>query len=200
MTAQPDILLALFSFALVASITPGPNTLMLLSSGVNFGVARTVPHMAGIVLGFAAMIALVGLGLAGLFTAWPPARLALMVASTAYLLWLAWRIAHAAPPASEPRVGARPLTFWQAAAFQWINPKAWSAALTANALYAPAADLPSVALVTSVFLVVALPSVTLWTVMGRALRRVLENPRHLRRFNWAMAALLVATLWPVLGA
>lgn len=198
MVAQPDILLALVSFALVASITPGPNTLMLLASGVNFGFARTVPHMAGITLGFAAMIALVGLGLAGLFTAWPPARTILTILSVAYLLWLAWRIATSAQPNTDADTGAGPLTFWQAAGFQWVNPKAWTAALGANALYAPAADLPSVALVTGVFMLVSLPSVTLWTLLGRGLRRGLADPRLLQIFNWTMAALLVATLWPVL--
>jgi threonine/homoserine/homoserine lactone efflux protein len=200
MPTQPDILLALVSFALVASMTPGPNTLMLLASGVNFGFMRTAPHMAGITLGFGAMIALVGLGLAGLFTAWPPARLILSVVSVVYLLWLAWRIATAAAPTDDAPTGTGPLTFWQAAAFQWVNPKAWTAALTANALYAPAADLPSVALVTMVFVLVSLPSVTLWTLLGRGLRGALADPNRLRIFNWTMAALLVATLWPVLGS
>jgi len=119
----PDLLTALAAFAFVSSITPGPNNLMLLASGVNFGFRRTVPHMLGIGIGFTLMVVLVGLGLAGVFTAWPPARPALRIAATGYMLWLAWKIANAAPPESA-KTSARPLTFLQAAAFQWVNPKA----------------------------------------------------------------------------
>ncbi|MFN4100293.1 MAG: LysE family translocator [Pararhodobacter sp.] len=196
----PDILLALLSFAFVSSMTPGPNNVMLLASGVNFGFVRSLPHMAGITLGFVVMIALVGLGVAGLFTAWPPARTVLSVVSVAYLLWLAWKIATAAPPSGAVATDARPLSFWQAAAFQWVNPKGWTAALTANALYAPGADLPSVAVVAGAFLLVSLASVTVWTVLGRTLRRALQHPGRLRAFNLTMAALLVATLYPFVAA
>lgn len=193
-----DTILAVLIFAFVASATPGPNNVMLLSSGVNFGVARTVPHMAGVTLGFALMIALVGFGVAGLFTAWPEARQVLTVVSVGYLLWLAWKIATAAPPSDTVKAGARPLTFLQAAGFQWVNPKGWTAALTANALYAPGADLPSVLMVAGAFLVVSVPSVLIWTVMGRGLRRFLADRRRLRVFNTVMAVTLVATLYPVL--
>lgn len=193
-----DTILAVLIFAFVASATPGPNNVMLLSSGVNFGVARTVPHMAGVTLGFALMIALVGFGVAGLFTAWPEARQVLTVVSVGYLLWLAWKIATAAPPSDTVKAGARPLTFLQAAGFQWVNPKGWTAALTANALYAPGADLPSVLMVAGAFLVVSVPSVLIWTVMGRGLRRFLADRRRLRIFNTVMAVTLVATLYPVL--
>lgn len=193
-----DTILAVLIFAFVASATPGPNNVMLLSSGVNFGVARTVPHMAGVTLGFALMIALVGFGVAGLFTAWPEARQVLTVVPVGYLLWLAWKIATAAPPSDTVKAGARPLTFLQAAGFQWVNPKGWTAALTANALYAPGADLPSVLMVAGAFLVVSVPSVLIWTVMGRGLRRFLADRRRLRVFNTVMAVTLVATLYPVL--
>lgn len=195
-----DTLLALLTFAFVAAMTPGPNNVMLLSSGVNFGVLRTLPHMAGVTLGFVLMIALVGLGVAGLFTAWPPARRVLTVVSVAYLLWLAWKIATAGPPMGEMKTGAQPLSFLQAAGFQWVNPKGWTAALTANALYAPGSDLPSVALVAGAFLLVSLPSVVTWTLAGRALRHFLQDPVRRRLFNLLMAATLVATLWPVIRA
>lgn len=198
MSLPPDLLLALISFAFVSSVTPGPNNLMLLASGVNFGFVRTIPHMLGVALGFVLMTVLVGLGLAGLFTAWPPARLILQIASVSYLLWLAWKIAIAAPPDGPSRARARPFTFVQAAAFQWVNPKAWTMALTAMALYAPAADLASVALVAGIFGAVNLPSVSSWAAMGTALRGFLAHPKRLRAFNITMALLLVATLWPVL--
>lgn len=193
----PDLLTALMAFAFVSSITPGPNNLMLLASGVNFGFRRTVPHMLGIGIGFTLMVALVGLGLAGIFTAWPPARPVLKIAATAYMLWLAWKIAHAAPPESAQR-SARPLTFLQAAAFQWVNPKAWTMALGAIALYAPGQEAAAVLWVAAVFGMVNLPCVSSWTVLGMALRRALQNPVRLRIFNITMALLLIASLYPVL--
>lgn len=192
----PDLLLALCAFAFVSSVTPGPNNLMLMASGVNFGFRRTVPHMLGIGLGFSFMIVVVGLGLAGLFAAWPPARTVLALVSAAYLLWLAWRIAHSAPP-RPGAAGGKPMTLLQAALFQWVNPKAWTMALGAVALYAPGQDLVAVLIVTAVFVVINVPTVAIWAGMGTALAGVLRDPVWLRRFNWTMAAALVASLWPV---
>ena len=192
-----ETLLALTLYAFATSGTPGPNNMMLLASGVNFGFRRTVPHMLGIDIGFAVMIALVGLGLVGLFTAWPPARLILQVVSVAYMLWLAWKIATAAPPA-EGGTGGRPLTFLQAAGFQWVNPKAWAMALTATAVYAPDQQVALVLLVALVFGAVTLPCVAAWAGLGTALRRWLADPVRLRWFNYGMAGLLVASLRPAL--
>ena len=194
-----DLLAALTLYAFVSSITPGPNNLMLLASGVNYGFRRTLPHMLGIGSGFTVMTALVGFGLAGVFIAWPPARQALTVASVGYLLWLAWKIANAAPPEANPAARGKPLTFLQAAAFQWVNPKAWSMALTAATLYAPDADWPSVLRVAAVFGAVNLPCVSVWAAVGSALGNWLHDPRRLRAFNIAMAVLLLASLWPVLA-
>jgi len=193
----PDLLAALAVFAFVSSITPGPNNLMLLASGVNFGFRRTVPHMLGIGVGFGALTAIAGLGLAGLFAAWPPARVVLQILSVAYMLWLAWRIAHAAPP-RPGAPGGRPMSLLQAAAFQWVNPKAWTMALGAVALYAPGADLMTLAVVVAVFVAVNVPSVAVWAGAGVALAGLLRDPVWLRRFNRTMAVALVASLWPVL--
>lgn len=193
-----DLLLALILYAFVSSITPGPNNLMLLASGVNFGFRRTIPHMLGIGGGFTVMVGIVGVGLAGLFLAYPPARLTLTIVSILYLVWLAWKIANAAPPSHAATAAGKPLGFLQAAAFQWVNPKAWTMALTANTLYAPNADWPSVLAVAAAFGAVNLPSVSCWALMGTMMRGVLREPKRLRLFNWTMAALLVATLWPVL--
>jgi threonine/homoserine/homoserine lactone efflux protein len=192
----PDLFLALLGFAFVTSVTPGPNNMMLLASGVNFGFARTIPHMLGIGAGCVAMVFLVGLGLAGAFRAWPPALTLMKVASVGYMLWLAWKIAHAAAP-GEGRTRARPMTFWQAAAFQWVNPKAWAMALGAVAAYLPDPSPKGAALVAAAFALVNLPSVSVWAAAGQALRRWLEDPRRRSAFNWTMAALLVASLWPV---
>lgn len=192
-----DILLALAGFAFVTSITPGPNNLMLMASGANFGVWRTVPHMLGVSLGHGFMVLCVGLGLAALFEAWPPLKLILAGLSVLYLLWLAWRIARAGAP-EGPRAGARPLTFVEAAAFQWVNPKAWTMALGAVSVYSTG-SVGSVMLVAAVFVAVNLPSVGSWTLLGQGMRRVLTSPARLRAFNWTMAALLVATLWPTVS-
>lgn len=190
---SPEIFIALIGFAFVSSITPGPNNLMLLASGANFGFRRTVPHMLGISLGHLVMIVLVGLGLIQLFETYPALHTAMKIASVAYLLFLAWKIANAAPP-REGEAGGSPMTFLQAAAFQWVNPKAWFMALTAISVYAPATTLWAVVLVAGAFASVNLPSVSTWTLLGVQMRRVLTNHLRLRLFNWTMAALLVGSL------
>lgn len=191
-----DLFLALLGFAFVTSVTPGPNNMMLLTSGVNFGFRRTVPHMLGISIGHALMVFLVGLGLAGVFTAWPLALTVLKVASVAYMLWLAWKIAHAGAP-GEGRVKPQPMTFLQAAAFQWVNPKAWAMALGAVSAYVVEPSVWAYAAVAGGFALVNLPSVSVWAGAGQAVRRWLEGPGRLRAFNWTMAGLLVLSLWPV---
>ncbi len=194
---SPDLFTALVGFAFVSSITPGPNNLMLLASGANFGFRRTVPHMLGISLGHLLMIVLVGLGLIQLFEMYPTLHTAMKIASVAYLLYLAWKIANAAPP-REGEAGGTPMTFLQAAAFQWVNPKAWFMALTAITVYAPETTLWAVVLVASAFAAVNLPSVSTWTVLGVQMRRILTNHTRLRLFNWTMAALLVGSLLLIL--
>lgn len=194
-----DLFLALALFALVSSITPGPNNLMLMASGANFGFRRTLPHMLGIGLGFTFMVLLVGAGLAQVFDAVPYSYTGLKIVSVVYLLWLAWKIAHAAPIQTGEAAG-RPFTFLQAAAFQWVNPKAWAMALTAISAYTPDHSTAAVALVALTFGAINLPSVSTWTVLGQQMARLLTNPRRLTAFNWTMAALLVASLYPVLRA
>jgi threonine/homoserine/homoserine lactone efflux protein len=191
-----DLMIALLGFAFVTSVTPGPNNMMLLASGVNFGFRRTVPHMLGISVGHSLMVFLVGLGLAGLFRAWPPALAVLKVASVSYMMWLAWKIAHAGSPGAG-RVRPEPMSFLQAAAFQWVNPKAWAMALGAVSAYVAEPSPLAYAAVAGVFATVNLPSVSVWAGAGQALRRWLETPGRLRAFNWTMAGLLVLSLWPV---
>ncbi len=192
-----DLFSGLVLFAFVSSVTPGPNNIMLMASGANFGLRRTVPHMLGISLGHAFMVTLVGLGLGEVFHAYPQARLALRVASSAYLLWLAWRVATAAAPKRGEAEG-RPFTFLQAAAFQWVNPKAWYMAIFAITNFmGEGGGIAAPFIVAAVFAAVNLPSVTLWAGMGTQVRRLLTRPRLLRGFNWTMAALLVLTLVPV---
>lgn len=194
---DPALFLPLVAFAFVTSVTPGPNNLMLMASGANFGLRRSVPHMLGIALGFTAMTVLIGIGLVGIFRTVPAAWTVLKAASVLYMLWLAWKIAHAAAP-GEGSAGGRPMSFVQAAAFQWANPKAWAMALGAITAYAPDQNLHAIATVAAIFGAVNLPSIGLWTLIGREMRRFLGSPARLRAFNWTMAVLLVASLYPVL--
>ena len=193
-----DLLAALAAFAFVGSITPGPNNAMLLASGVNFGVARTVPHALGVTIGFSIMVVAVGLGLGAVFEAVPALYDVLRYAGAAYLLYLAWRIANAGPPSESGTARGRPMRFIEAAAFQWVNPKAWVLAVGATATYAPPEDFfLNVLAVSAVFAAVNLPCISIWVGFGAAMRRLLSNPRILRVFNIAMALSLVASLIPV---
>lgn len=194
-----EVFTALAIFAFVSSITPGPNNLMLMASGANYGFMRTIPHMLGISVGFVVLLVLVGLGLAQVFDLYPVTYQVLKVLSVIYLLYLAWKIATAAPVKAQDVTG-RPFTFLQAALFQWVNPKAWSMALTVISVYAPDTTFRVLAVIGVVFATVNLPSVTVWTVLGREMTRVLTNSRRLVIFNWVMAVLLVASLYPVLVA
>ena len=192
-----EILAALAAFAFVSSITPGPNNLMLMASGANFGFRRSIPHMLGIGIGFVVMLILVGAGLAQVFIAYPVSHTILRSMSAFYLLYLAWKIATTAPATAQAGTGT-PMTFLQAAAFQWVNPKTWSMALTAVTVYSPGTGPWAIALVALIFGVINLPSVSCWTVLGQSMARLLTNPVRLRVFNWTMAALLIASLYPVL--
>ena len=196
----PDMLAALAAFALVSSITPGPNNLMLLASGVNFGFLRTVPHMLGIGAGFLSLLLGVGLGLGALLTAFPALHTGLKIAGGVYLLYLAWRIGMSRSLSAKGEGAARPMSFLEAAAFQWINPKAWVMAVTAMAVYTdPRAPFLSVLLIASGFAIVNLPSVSSWAGFGTVLRGFLADPVRLKWFNIAMGLLLAATLWPMLS-
>lgn len=192
------VLPALALFAFVSSITPGPNNFMLMSSGVNFGFRRTIPHFLGVGLGVAVMILLIGLGLAQLFVRFPPLLLVLKWGGAAYLIFLAYKIARSAPPQAG-QAPAQPFTFVQAAAFQWVNPKAWIMAVTACATYTDQAHATaSAALIAAVFGTVNLPCLAVWIGGGMTLRAFLSDPKMLKIFNVSVAMLLVASLYPVL--
>lgn len=190
-----QILLALAGFAFVTSVTPGPNNMMLLASGANFGIRRTVPHMLGISLGFGVMVMILGLGVDRLITSTPALAEVMKWLSLAYMVWLAWKIATAGQPKSAGTDAARPLTFLQAAAFQWVNPKAWAMGL--GALSAYAAGVGGALIVALVFALVNLPAVSVWAVLGQQMRSLLSTPARLRLFNVTMAVLLIATMLPV---
>lgn len=194
----PELIVAFALFALVSSITPGPNNTMLMASGANFGLRASVPHMLGVSLGFGVMVLAVGLGLGGLFAAYPELHTVLAVVGAAYLLWLAWKLATSKGIGAREG-GGKPQTFLQAAAFQWVNPKAWAMALGAVTTYAPQENyVANIVVVSVIFTAVNLPSVATWTGFGVGLRRFLDKPAVLRAFNIGMAALLVISLAPAL--
>ncbi|CAN7501527.1 LysE family translocator [Mesorhizobium sp. LjNodule214] len=194
-----EAFLALLVYAFVTSVTPGPNNLMLLASGVNFGFVRTVPHMLGIGIGFLILLLAVGFGLGAVLTAFPMLHTGLKIAGGVYLLYLAWKIAMSRSMASKGEAQANPMRFIDAAAFQWVNPKAWVMAVTAMAVYTnPDHPFLSVVLISMAFAIVNLPSVSVWAGFGTALRGFLSDPMRLKWFNIAMGVLLAATLWPML--
>ena len=196
---SPDLFAAFVLFAAVSSITPGPNNTMLLASGANFGLARTLPHLIGVSAGFLLLLLCVGLGLGGLFAAWPPLHGVLQTAGALYLIYLAWKIGTAKGLGGEA-AQSRPFSFWQAVAFQWVNPKAWAMALGAMTTYAPKTGyVAGVLEISAVFAVVNLPCLFVWAGSGVALRRFLNRPAVLRAFNVAMAVLLLASLYPTVA-
>jgi threonine/homoserine/homoserine lactone efflux protein len=193
-----DVLSALIIFAFVSSITPGPNNLMLMNSGANFGFKKTMPHLLGVGIGFTLMIALVGLGVIKLFDAFPLSYEILKVLSIIYLLYLAFKIASSTGNFEQKSSIAKPFSFIQAALFQWVNPKAWTMALTSISIYAPTKSLSAVLLVAIVFGIVNLPCISAWIVVGQKIQILLTDQKRLRAFNISMAKLLILSLYPAL--
>lgn len=192
-----EILTALAIFAFVSSITPGPNNIMLMNSGANFGFKKTLPHALGVGVGFTIMVALVGLGIMQLFDAFPVSYEILKVLSIIYLLYLAYKIAFSDSSIESSKSNAKPFSFIQAAMFQWVNPKAWTMALTAISVYAPSKSLSAVLIVAIIFGLVNFPCISGWIVLGKKMQIFLTNKKRLRIFNGTMAGLLVLSLYPV---
>jgi threonine/homoserine/homoserine lactone efflux protein len=193
-----NLFLSLITFAFVSAMTPGPNNTMLMASGVNFGFERTRPHILGVVIGFTIMILAVGLGVGRVFALYPPLYALLRVVSVGYLLWLAWRIGTAG--ATNPIVGeeAQPMTFLEAALFQWVNPKGWMVCLSVAANYVSPNDLMAdIAILSAVFLIISIISASTWALFGTSLRPFLQDARSMRVFNGIMAVALVLSLLPV---
>jgi threonine/homoserine/homoserine lactone efflux protein len=194
-----ETLLPLLGFAAVATVTPGPNNLMVLTSGANFGIARTVPHILGIVFGFPVLILAVGLGLGFVFEAYPIVHVILKYVAFAYLLWLPWQIVQAGQPEAKGH-HPHPLTFLQAAAFQWVNPKAWAMIFGAMALFTTEGgnQLLRVGGIAVLFAALCLPNGFAWALFGRAIAGFLADERQRFWFNIAMAVLLVLSVLPTM--
>jgi threonine/homoserine/homoserine lactone efflux protein len=207
---SPETILAASVFAVVSAITPGPNNAMLMASGVNFGFRRSLRHLMGVDLGFAFMVLCVGLGLHSVLDRYPEVYTVLRYVGGAYMVWIAWKLASARPAPAEEAIttdttgsapAAKPMGFWAAAAFQWVNPKAWVMAVTCMTAYlgADAATL-EVALLAGLYLVLGTPCSAFWVGFGQAMRGLLRNPLRLRIFNITMALALVASLYPMLAS
>jgi threonine/homoserine/homoserine lactone efflux protein len=195
--SQP-LLIAFVLFAAVMFFTPGPNNVMLLSSGLTHGFRRTLPHIAGITFGMAFMIAAVGLGLGTIFITYPLLQTVLKYAGAAYLIWLAAVIALSGTAPSAQDNARGPMTFWGAAVFQWVNVKGWVMVIGTITAYAAVAGFPwNIMIQTAISLVIGAVSTVAWALFGSALRPVLRSPRAVRAFNIVMAILLLASLYPV---
>jgi threonine/homoserine/homoserine lactone efflux protein len=199
MSLSLDLLLAFALFAFVTSVTPGPNNMMLLASGVNFGFIRSMPHMFGISCGFFSLVLAVGFGLGAAFQAYPLLYTILRYVGATYLLYLAWKIATSGPASDAAGHEGKPQTFLQAALFQWVNPKAWVMAIGAISTYTPLQGyFTNVVIISTVFALINAPSVCVWAGFGSLLRNALRDPFWLRVFNGVMAVLLVISLYPML--
>jgi threonine/homoserine/homoserine lactone efflux protein len=193
-----QLLIAFVIFATVMFITPGPNNIMVLSSGLTYGFRRSLPHIAGITIGFAFMVGAVGLGFGTIFIAYPVLQTILKYAGAAYLIYLAAIIAMAEPvtPGQDNRRG--PMTFWGAAVFQWVNVKGWVMVIGTITAYAGIAGFPwNIAIQVLLSLLLGAVSTSIWALSGSSLRALMTSPRAVRAFNIFMAVLLLASLYPV---
>lgn len=199
-----DSLIALFGILLAATWSPGPNNMMLASSGATFGLRSTFPHITGVFVGFGFMLFVVALGFGEIFERLPVLQFILRWVGAALLLWVAWRIANTKAP-GESGARTKPFTFAQAAAFQWVNPKGWAMCVALVGQFMGGEDSIVVAgILVGVSMITGLMSATGWAAFGKFLQRWLKSPRHLKAFNLSMAAVIVLgvifVLWSGLGA
>jgi len=193
-----SLLIAYIVFVSVMYLTPGPNNIMVLSSGLSFGFRPTVPQIAGITFGCAFMVAAVGLGFGTIFVAYPVLQTILKYAGAAYLVYLAGQIALSEPVTPGKEHGRHPMTFWGAALFQWVNVKGWVMVIGTITAYAAIARFPfNIAIEVAVCLLLGVVSTSIWTLSGSSLRSFMTSRRAVRVFNIAMAVLLLASLYPV---
>lgn len=194
-----QLAIAFIAFAAATLFTPGPNNIMLMASGLNYGFRRTLPHVAGVAIGFSFLVAVIGLGLGAVFASYPVLHTILKYAGAAYLIYLAIVIAMAGPENKDGKGEGEPMTFLGAAMFQWVNVKGWVIAVGAVTAYAAIASYPlNIATLSVLLLVIGLGSSLTWVLLGTSLQPLVKSPRAVRIFNIVMAVLLLASLYPVL--
>jgi threonine/homoserine/homoserine lactone efflux protein len=193
-----QLLIALVVFGAVMAFTPGPNNVMVLSSGLTYGLRRTLPHIAGIAIGVSFMVAAMGLGLGAIFIAYPVLQTILKYAGIAYLIYLAFVIAMSDSVASGQDNQRGPMTFWAAVLFQWVNVKGWVMTIGIITAYSAIAGFPwNITIQAALMFVMAGLSSLVWAFFGSSLRRFLTSRSAVRAFNIVMAVLLLASLYPV---
>lgn len=195
-----ELFIAAFVFAVSTTVTPGPNNIMIMTSGLNHGIGKSLPHFLGICLGFPAMVAAIGFGLSTIFTKFPQIHLVIKILGVSYLLYLAWKIATTDTKTTNSEQ-SKPLTFLQAAVFQWVNPKAWVMAIGAIAAFTTINGEHSLQVLTIVlsFFLASFPCVGLWLFFGLSLKKLLKNPKQQTIFNITMAVLLVLSIIPMIS-
>jgi threonine/homoserine/homoserine lactone efflux protein len=194
-----QLTVAFVVFAAAMLFTPGPNNIMLMASGLNYGFRRTLPHVAGVTIGFSFLVAVIGLGLGAVFAAFPVLHTILKYVGTVYLVYLAVVIARSGPAETGSAEAGRPMTFLGAALFQWVNVKGWVIAIGAITAYAAIAAYPlNIAALSVLLFVIGLGSSLTWVALGASLQGLVKSPRAVRIFNIVMAVLLLASLYPVL--
>ncbi|MEL0611691.1 LysE family translocator [Marinomonas arenicola] len=202
MITDASFFFALALFAFIMSVTPGPNNMMLLASGAQFGFRRTLPHMIGIVLGMASLLLSVLLGMGALFVLYSPIYSVLKWVGGAYLLWLAWKVASAPiGQLANAKQSASPMRWWQAALFQYVNPKAWMMSVGCVSSFSLAGDLyvQSGFWIIVLFACMGFPAITLWAWAGVAIRRWLTDDKRQRAFNYGMGLATASTLLLMVG-
>ena len=194
-----ELFLSILLFALSTSITPGPNNIMIMTSGLNHGVKNSIPHLLGICFGFPVMVILVGLGIGVFFEMFPLFHEIIKIFGVIYLLYLSWLIALSSPTSLDGE-SSKPFSFVQASLFQWVNPKAWVMAAGAVSAYTTLSTdvFIQVIYIALAFFVVSFPSVGVWLVFGAGLKKYLKSPKHQKVFNVSMALLLICSVLPVL--
>lgn len=194
-----EFYLAVLLFAVSSTVTPGPNNIMIMTSGLNYGVKNSIPHLLGICFGFPVMVIIIGLGFSVVFEMYPLFHEAIKVFGVLYLLYLAWLIASSSPVSLEGKK-SKPLSFTQAALFQWVNPKAWVVATGAVSAYTSVSSdiIGQVVYIALAFLFVAFPSLGIWLIFGVGIKKYLKSPKHQKIFNLSMALLLIGSVLPVL--
>lgn len=194
-----ELYFAIFLFGLSAGITPGPNNIMLMTSGMNFGIKQSIPHLVGVCIGFPVMVILIGLGFSIVFNQYPIIHEVIKILGLIYLLYLSWLIASANPDKLEGKK-SKPFTFLQAALFQWVNPKAWVIATSSISAYTTLDDNIhwQVLSIAAIFFIAAVISSSTWLIFGKGIKQVLQSPKQQRLFNISMALVLVASVLPVI--
>lgn len=194
-----ELYFAIFLFGLSAGITPGPNNIMLMTSGMNFGIKQSIPHLVGVCIGFPVMVILIGLGFSIVFNQYPIIHEVIKILGLIYLLYLSWLIASANPDKLEGKK-SKPFTFLQAALFQWVNPKAWVIATSSISAYTTLDDNIhwQVLSIAAIFFIAAVISSSTWLIFGKGIKQVLQSPKQQRLFNISMALVLAASVLPVI--